>query len=83
MQTSGGDVVSVAATAADVPVPIGPASVGALQQATVDVSPSSADALTATGIKSIESHPTNESQGVTSVVSASGVIRIIFKLPLP
>jgi len=83
VQASPGDVVTVAATAADVTVPVEPAAVGALQQATTDVSPSPADALTATGITSIASHPTNESQGITSVVSASGVIRIIFKLPLP
>src|SRR6266704_2738689 len=80
---SAGDVVTVAATATDVTVPVEPAAVGALQQSTTDVSPSPADALTATGITSIASHPTNESQGITSVVSASGVIRIIFKLPLP
>ena len=83
VQASPGDVVTVVETAADITVPIEPAAVGALQQATIDVSPSSADALTPTGIKSIASHPTNESQGITSVVSASGVIRIIFKLPVP
>src|SRR5438477_4341726 len=83
VQASPGDVETVAATAADVPVPVEPAAVGALQQATTDVSPSPADALTATGITSIASHPTNESQGITSVVPASGVIRIIFKLPIP
>jgi tetratricopeptide (TPR) repeat protein len=83
VQASPGDVVTAAASAADVTVPLEPASLGALQQATTDVSPGPADALAATGIKSIASHPTNESQGITSVVSASGVIRIIFKLPIP
>ncbi len=83
VQASAGDVVTVAATAADVTVPVEPAAVGALQQSTTDVSPSPADALTATGITSVASHPTNESQGITSVVTASTVIRIIFKLPIP
>jgi hypothetical protein len=83
VQASPGDVVTVVETAADITAPVAPAGLGALQQATTDVSPSPADALTATGIKSIASHPTNESQGITSVVSASGVIRIIFKLPIP
>jgi len=83
VEASPGDVVTFVETAADITAPIEPAGLGALQQATTDVSPSSADALTATGIKSIASHPTNESQGITSVVSASGVIRIIFKLPIP
>ena len=83
VEASPGDVVTFVETAADITAPIEPAGLGALQQATTDVSPSSADALTATGIKSNASHPTNESQGITSVVSASGVIRIIFKLPIP
>src|SRR5437773_354178 len=83
VQASAGDVVTVAATAADVTVPVEPAAVGALQQSTTDVSPNPADALTATGITSIASHPTNECEGITSVVTASTVIRIIFKLPIP
>lgn len=60
-----------------------PASLGALQQATIDVSQTVVDAFgqTGLGIGSIVSHPTNESQGITNVVGASGIIRIIFKLP--
>ncbi len=81
VQASPGDLVTVVEAAAQVTVPAEPASLGALQQATTDVSPNPADALGTTGVKSIVSHPTNESQGITSVVSASGVIRIIFKLP--
>jgi len=78
---SPGDLVTVVEAAAQVTVPAEPAALGALQQATTDVSPNPADALGTTGVTSIVSHPTNESQGITSVVSASGVIRIIFKLP--
>ncbi len=78
---SPGDLVTVVEAAAQVTVPAEPAALGALQQATTDVSPNPADALGTTGVASIVSHPTNESQGITSVVSASGVIRIIFKLP--
>ncbi|HEY3220141.1 MAG TPA: CsgG/HfaB family protein [Gemmatimonadales bacterium] len=81
VQASPGDLVTVVEAAAQLTVPAEPASLGALQQATTDVSPNPADALGTTGVNNIASHPTNESQGVTSVVSASGVIRIIFKLP--
>ena len=81
VQASPGDLLTVVEAAAQVPAPVEPASLGALQQATTDVSPNPADALGTTGVKNIVSHPTNESQGITSVVSASGVIRIIFKLP--
>lgn len=65
------------------PVSIEPASLGALQGVTTDVSQTVADALgnTGLGIGSIVSHPTNESQGITNVVGASGIIRIIFRLP--
>ena len=81
VQASPGDVVAVVEAVAQISAPTEPASLGALQQATADVAPNPADALGVTGVSSIASHPTNESQGITSVVSASGVIRIIFKLP--
>jgi hypothetical protein len=50
-------------------------------QSTTDVSQTLSDVTSQNGISSVVRHPTPESQGVTSIVQASGVIRIIFKLP--
>jgi tetratricopeptide (TPR) repeat protein len=81
VQSSPGDVITIVDAAADLSFPAAPASLGALLQSTTDVSQTLSDVTSQNGISSVVSHPTPESQGVTSVVQASGVIRIIFKLP--
>ncbi|HEV8382117.1 MAG TPA: CsgG/HfaB family protein [Gemmatimonadales bacterium] len=81
VQASPGDVVTVVEAVAELTTPTEPAALGALQQGTVDVSGTYGDATGQTGISSILSHPTTESQGITNVVQSSGLIRIIFKIP--
>ena len=66
---------------AQIAMPTEPAALGALQQATVDVSQIGADLTGQTGAQSIVSHPTPESQGISNVGQASGVLRIIFHRP--
>lgn len=81
VQASPGDVVTVVEAASQITAPVEPASVGALQQVTTDVSQSIADVSGQNGLTSTLSHPTQESAGVTNVVQTFGVIRIIFRLP--
>ncbi len=81
MQASPGDVVTVVEAVAQLTTPSEPASVGALQQATAELTPTLNDAVTQTGTAAIQNHPTPESKGINSVVQASGVLRIIFHLP--
>lgn len=81
VQASPGDVVTVVEAVSQITVPGEPASIGALQQSTTDVSQTIGDVVSQSGVTSIASHPTNESKGVTSVLQASGVIRIIFRRP--
>ena len=76
-----GDLVTMVNTVADIAVPAEPASLGALQQATTDVSQTIGDLTAQTGATSVTSNPTTESKGINNIVQASGVIRIIFKLP--
>ena len=78
---SPGDVVTVVEAVAQLTTPSEPASVGALQQATAELTPTLNDAVTQTGTAAIQNHPTPESKGINSVVQASGVLRIIFHLP--
>ena len=54
---------------------------GALKQVTVDVSATVGDVAGQYGISSTVSNPTPESQGIWSVIQATGIIRIIFRLP--
>ena len=81
VQASPGDVVTVVEAVAQLTTPSEPASVGVLQQATAELTPTVSDAVTQTGTAAIQNHPTPESQGINSVVQASGVLRIIFHLP--
>jgi len=81
VESSPGDVITIVEAAADLSFPAEPASLGALLQSTTDVSQTLSDVTSQNGISSVVRHPTPESQGVTSIVQASGVIRIIFKLP--
>ena len=81
VQASPGDVVTVVEAVAQLTTPSEPASVGALQQATAELTPTLNDAVTQTGTAAIQNHPTPESKGINSVVQASGVLRIIFHLP--
>jgi tetratricopeptide (TPR) repeat protein len=63
--------------------PVDAASQDALEQTATDVAPTLVEILgpIGNGIGSITSHPTPESQGISNLLGASGVIRIIFKLP--
>ena len=81
VQASPGDVVTVVEAVSQITAPAEPASVGALQQVTTDVSQTITDVTGQNGLTSTLSHPTQESQGVTNVVQTFGVIRIIFRLP--
>ncbi|HUC39335.1 MAG TPA: CsgG/HfaB family protein [Gemmatimonadales bacterium] len=81
VQAGGGDVLTVAQSVADLPPPSEPAAEGALKQITVDVSSTLGDANGQNAISSTVSQTTPESQGISSVVQASGIIRIIFRRP--
>ena len=81
VQAAFGDFITAVETAAGLTFPAEPASVGALLQSTTDVSQTLSDVTSQTGISSVVTHPTPESQGITSIVQASGAIRIIFKRP--
>jgi tetratricopeptide (TPR) repeat protein len=81
VQSAGGDLVTVVETVAAIAVPPEPASLGALQQVTNDVSASIGDVTAQTGATAVTNNPTTESKGITNIVQASGVVRIIFKLP--
>lgn len=81
VQTSAGDLVTAVEQVADIAMPPEPASLGALQQSTTDVSQTIGDVTAQTGVASVTSNPTTESKGINNIVQASGVIRIIFKLP--
>jgi hypothetical protein len=58
-----------------------PASIAVLQQGTLDVSGTIGDLTGSTGIKSVLANPTSDSQGISSIVQASGILRIIFRRP--
>jgi hypothetical protein len=75
------DVVTVVESVNDVTTPTEPVNEGALGSASRDVSPSVADVVAQTGTGTILSQTTPESKGISSVVQASGVIRIIFRRP--
>jgi tetratricopeptide (TPR) repeat protein len=79
LQATPGDVSTALETVAQNPPP--PAAEGALKQVTVDVSPTVGDLTTVNGIGTTVSNTTPESQGISSVVQASGIIRIIFRRP--
>jgi tetratricopeptide (TPR) repeat protein len=81
VQASPGDVVTVVEAVSQITAPAKPASVGALQQVTTDVSQTITDVTGQNGLTSTLSHPTQESVGITNVVQTFGVIRIIFRLP--
>jgi tetratricopeptide (TPR) repeat protein len=81
VQAGGGDVLTVAQAVEDVAPPSEPAAEGALKQITVDVSSTLGDATGQNAISSTVSQTTPESQGISSVVQASGIIRIIFRRP--
>jgi len=77
LQASPGDLASVIQTVAQITLPVDPAAEGALKQGTLDVSATIGDVTGQTGINSVLSNPTPESQGISSVVQASGILRII------
>jgi len=76
-----GDVVAVAEAVDRIGPSPEPAAEGALKQVTVDVSATVGDVAGQNGISSTLSNPTPESQGIWSVIQATGIIRIIFRLP--
>ena len=78
----GGDVITVFEAVAGLPAATEAAADAALSAAGTDVSPSVADALTLnTGGPATQTELTPASQGIPSLVQASTVLRIIFKLP--
>jgi len=81
LQASPGDLVTVIQEVDQLTLPVEPAAEGALKQGTLDVSATIGDVTGQTGINSVLSNPTPESQGISSVVQASGILRIIFRLP--
>lgn len=81
VQATPGDVVTVVEAVQEVTAPLEPASVGALQQGTLDVSGTLGDLVGTPGISSTLANPTSDSQGISSIVQASGILRIIFKRP--
>jgi hypothetical protein len=80
---SPGDVVTVVDVVEQNVTPPSPAgaAAGAIQQGTLDVSGTIGDLTVQSGISSTVSNTTPESQGVSSVIQASGIIRIIFRRP--
>ncbi|HYU09090.1 MAG TPA: CsgG/HfaB family protein [Gemmatimonadales bacterium] len=80
VQASPGDVVTVVEAVAQMTTPTEPAVTGALSQATAELTPIIAEPGQ-NGVGSTLSNPTTESQGITSVVQASGVLRVIFHKP--
>lgn len=81
VQASPGDVVTVVEAVAQMATPTEPAATGALNQTTAELSPTIADLTGQSSISSINTNPTPDSQGITSVVQASGILRIIFHKP--
>ncbi|MGH7607719.1 MAG: CsgG/HfaB family protein [Gemmatimonadales bacterium] len=81
--TGGADVVTVVESVVEMTAPLEPSAVtaGALSSATLDVTPALGDIVTQTGTGATLTQVTPESQGIASVVEASGVIRIIFRRP--
>jgi len=78
LQATPGDVATALETVAQ---NLPPAAEGALKQVTVDVSATVGDLTTSSGIGTTVSNTTPESQGISSVIQASGIIRIIFRRP--
>jgi TolA-binding protein len=81
VQASPGDLVTVVQAVEQIAPPAEPAAEGALRQVTVDVSATVGDVMTQSGLSSTISNTTPESQGISSVVQATGIIRIIFRRP--
>src|SRR3989449_7685281 len=81
VQATPGDVVTVVEAVEQIVPPVVPAAEGALKQVTGDVSATVGDLTAQNGISSTVSKTTPESQGISSVIQASGIIRIIFRLP--
>ena len=76
------DVVTVVEAVTQVTTPTEPATTSALNQTTQETTPTIADVTGGqTGVSSIVTNPTPESQGISSVIQASGIIRIIFRRP--
>lgn len=80
---SGGDAIAAVDVAApEAPAPPAPPTVGALESAKNETSPSLGGVLTAdNGNVTTKPELTPASQGINSVTQVSGVIRIIFKRP--
>ena len=78
---AGGDAVTIVDVAAQEPAPPAPPTVGALESAKNETSPSLGGVLTDNGNVTTKPELTPASQGINSVTQVSGVIRIIFKRP--
>ena len=78
----GGDAVAAVDVAPqEAPPPPSPPTVGALESAKNETSPSLGGVLTGNGNETTQPELTPASQGINSVVQVSGIIRIIFKRP--
>ena len=83
---SPGGLVTATQTSAPGPTP-GIAAGNALGSSSGDIAPSRADLASqaaggaGTGVSATQRQPASENQGVSTVVSASGLIQIIFRLP--
>jgi tetratricopeptide (TPR) repeat protein len=80
VQASPGDVVSVVQAVEQVAPPGEPSALNSTLDATKGEISGTINDVTP-GLPAVSSHPTPDSQGVSSVVQASGIIRIIFKRP--
>ncbi|MGH7530939.1 MAG: CsgG/HfaB family protein, partial [Gemmatimonadales bacterium] len=79
VQASTGGVIPTVEAVLDLAVPVEPIAASALGAAVDDVQPPPLPPIEFT--KLIGSEPTTESQGVTSILQASGILRIIFRRP--
>ena len=78
---AGGDAVAAVDVAPQEAPPPSPPTVGALESAKNETSPSLGGVLTGNGNETTNTELTPASQGINSVVQVSGIIRIIFKRP--
>lgn len=79
---AGGDAVTVVEAVDQVTTPPEPTTLGALQATNDETSPPPSGGLpTTTGSEATKPQLTPASQGISSVVQASGIIRIIFQRP--
>ncbi len=80
-QATGGDVVTVVQAVEQVTAPTEPPTAGALQSSNDDSSPSIGAVNPDAGTAASQTDLTAASQGINSLVQASGILRIVFRRP--